>query len=94
LLPGFKPFGSSVCVANAGFPHATHDIDGYMLWEDFNDWMGKNADKYKIEQTSGDTYAVNLFPSLKNKEGIIDVNVLRSNNAGYIIGPRALEMAR
>lgn len=93
-LPGFKPFGSSVGVTEAKFPHATHDIDGYMLESDWEKWYQANKHKYSIETKSGgSTYTINMFPEL-GEEGLIDVNIIRGNERGSITGSRALELAR
>lgn len=89
----FKPFGSAQGVVGAGFPHATHDIDGYMTEEAFEAWRKKNSN-IPINQISSDTYKINLFNDKIGDEGLIDVNVIRSNKRGSITGERALEMYR
>lgn len=91
-MPGFKPFGSASGVVEAGFPHGTHDIDGYMLAKDFEAWRKYNPN-IKVSQKSPDTYAVELFPEA-GEQGIIDVNILQADKNGYVIGDRALQLAR
>ena len=91
-LPGFVPFGSAKGVASAGFPHATHDIDGYMSIADFNAWKAQHPE-LQGKFTSPDTYKIRLFPQA-GEAGDIDINILRSDDNGFVIGDRATEIAR
>lgn len=91
-LPGFVPFGSAKGVASAGLPHATHDIDGYMSIADFNAWKAQHPE-LEGTFTSPDTYKIRLFPQA-GEAGDIDINILRSDDNGFVIGDRATEIAR
>lgn len=91
-LPGFVPFGSAKGVASAGLPHATHDIDGYMSIADFNAWKAQHPELEGVF-TSPDTYKIRLFPQA-GEAGDIDINILRSDDNGFVIGDRATEIAR
>lgn len=95
IFPGFKPFGSASGVTGAGLPHATHDIDGMMTESQWNKWLKANSGKYRIDQTSSDTYKVYIAdPNKYGDEVGIDINVLRANKSGNITGMRALELYR
>jgi hypothetical protein len=89
----FKPFGSSVGVSGARFPHGTHDIDGYMTETAWDKWR-KEHPNVSFLQTSADTYNVSPFGNNFGKAGKIDINVLRSDSRGMATGERANEMYR
>ena len=91
-LPGFVPFGSSVGVAEARFPHATGDIDGYMLESALQQWIKENP---TIQGTwiNPDTYTIHMFPEF-GKAGDIDVNIIQADKKGMATGKRAVELAR
>ena len=90
-IPGFVPYGSSVGVSKARFPHATDDIDGYISEEMFNQWLSSHPD---IEGywKNPDTYTAKLYPF--GKQGEIDMNVIKAGQDGFITGKRAEELAR
>lgn len=96
----FRPFGSSVGVAEAGFPHGTHDIDGFMTRADFDNWHKKHPD-VEMEQINPET--VTVYPWGKKYEiprpgkkpdnaGAIDINIINADSNGFATGERAREL--
>ena len=90
-IPGFVPYGSSVGVSKARFPHATDDIDGYISEEMFNQWLTShpNIEGY---WKNPDTYTAKLYPF--GKQGEIDMNIIKADQDGFMTGKRAEELAR
>ena len=81
LIPGAKPFGSSVNVADAGFPHITHDYDFEMMNSDFQKFIAahpeinytdvgqlKTLHLNKVGKTSSPTdIDLNIIPDASNE---------------------------
>src|SRR5574344_424063 len=81
LIPGAKPFGSSVNVADAGFPHITHDYDFEMMDSDFQKFIAahpeinytdvgqlKTLHLNKVGKTSSPTdIDLNIIPDASNE---------------------------
>lgn len=93
LFPGsgVKVFGSSAGVADAGFPHATHDIDFYITQNELDKLIQKGmlSDRDKINPG---TYTYRLNPSQFGEQGNIDLNVLEQTPNGMATGIRAEEL--
>lgn len=63
LFPGsgVKVFGSSAAVTDAGFPHATHDIDFYITQQSLDDLINKGMLSERDKISPG-TYTYRLKP--------------------------------
>jgi hypothetical protein len=59
---------------------------------DFNAWKAQHPE-LQGTFTSPDTYKIRLFPQA-GEAGDIDINILRSDDNGFVIGDRATEIAR
>ena len=98
-IPGFKPFGSSVGVADAGLPHVTHDIDGFITKSQFEDFKKANPNASIGDRTGqGDTYVwntKNLNINDANAEPYnVDLNIIDIDKNGHSKGSRAEELYR
>ena len=95
LFPGsgIKVFGSSAGVTEAGFPHATHDIDFYITQNQINKLLQSGMLKESDKINSG-TYTYRLNPAQFGEQGNIDLNVLEQTPEGMATGIRAEELFR
>ena len=95
LFPGsgVKVFGSAAGVTDAGFPHATHDIDFYITQKSLDDLISKGMLSEKDRINPG-TYTYKLKPKQFGKQGNIDLNVLEQTPEGMATGLRAEELYR
>lgn len=92
-FPGFTPFGSSVGVADAGFPHVTHDIDGFITKDNFDKIKGFNKTAYRFDRQSNPiTYKINIGDKY-GEAGDIDFNIIdKDPKTGLATGDNALEL--
>lgn len=95
LFPGsgVKVFGSSAGVTDAGFPHATHDIDFYITQQSLDDLISKGMLSER-DQINPGTYTYRLKPEQFGEQGNIDLNVLEQTSEGMATGLRAEELYR
>lgn len=95
LFPGsgVKVFGSSAGVTDAGFPHATHDIDFYITQQSLDDLISKGMLSERDRINPG-TYTYRLKPDQFGEQGNIDLNVLEQTPEGMATGLRAEELYR
>lgn len=103
-FPGSVPFGSSVGVAQAGFPHVTDDIDLFIpeskLAAIEHKYGPRNTWYQKVKAHGTDpgpqTYTVELENGRYGfGKGSIDLNVLYSDpDTGMATGNRAMELFR
>lgn len=95
LFPGsgIKVYGSAAGVTNAGFPHATHDIDFYITQDSLNDLLKRGILSEKDKINPG-TYTYELKPQEFGEQGKIDLNVLEQTPEGFATGLRAEELYR
>lgn len=95
LFPGsgVKVFGSSAGVIDAGFPHATHDIDFYITQQSLDDLIKKGMLSERDKINPG-TYTYRLKPQQFGEQGNIDLNVLEQTPEGMATGLRAEELYR
>ena len=82
-LPGFKPFGSSVGMANIGLPHDVHDIDGFMTLKDFQKLSGKSSPIRYSDNGTPITYKYSLDNGRYGDMGDVDINIV-DNNKNYL----------
>lgn len=101
-FPGSVPYGSSVGVTKARFPHITDDIDLFITEDRLpfieqkygprSEWYQKVGDK---DGTGVQTYTLELENGKYEDSGKIDLNVLYADpNTGNAIGQRSLELFR
>ena len=101
-FPGAVPFGSSVGVTKAGFPHITDDIDLFITEDRLPfieqkygprfGWYQKVGNK---DGTGTQTYTLELENGKYGDSGKIDLNVLYADpNTGNAVGQRSLELFR
>lgn len=102
-FPGSVPFGSSVGVTKAGFPHVTDDIDVFIPESRLSEVEAKYGPRYnwyrKVPANYGDpgpqTYTVQLENRRYGDRAPIDLNVLYADpNTGMATGNRAMELFR
>lgn len=95
LFPGsgVKVFGSSAGVTDAGFPHATHDIDFYITQQSLDDLISKGM-LSESDKINPGTYTYRLKPQQFGEQGNIDLNVLEQTPEGMATGLRAEELYR
>ena len=95
LFPGsgVKVFGSSAGVTDAGFPHATHDIDFYITQQSLDNLISKGMLSERDHINPG-TYTYRLKPEQFGEQGNIDLNVLEQTPEGMATGIRAEELYR
>ena len=102
-FPGSVPFGSSVGVTKAGFPHVTDDIDVFIPESRLSEIETKYGPRYnwyrKVGSAPGDpgpqTYTVQLENGRYGSRAPIDLNVLYADpNTGMATGNRAMELFR
>lgn len=102
-FPGSVPFGSSVGVTKAGFPHVTDDIDVFIPESRLSEVEAKYGPRYnwyrKVGSAPGDpgpqTYTVQLENRRYGDRAPIDLNVLYADpNTGMATGNRAMELFR
>lgn len=95
LFPGsgVKVFGSSAGVTEAGFPHATHDVDFYITQNEIDKLLANGMLK-ESDRINPGTYTYRLKPSEFGEQGNIDLNVLEQTPEGMATGIRAEELFR
>lgn len=95
LFPGsgVKVFGSSAGVTDAGFPHATHDIDFYITQQSLDDLISKGMLSERDRIDPG-TYTYRLKPEQFGEQGNIDLNVIEQTPEGMATGFMAEELYR
>ena len=102
-FPGSVPYGSSVGVAQVGFPHVTDDIDVFIpesrLAEVEAKYGPRNNWYQKVRAYGTDpgpqTYTVQLDNGRYGSRAPIDLNVLYADpNTGMATGNRAMELFR
>ena len=101
-FPGSVPYGSSVGVTKAGFPHITDDIDLFITEDRLPFIEQKYGTRAKWYQKVGDkdgtgvqTYTLELENGKYGDSGKIDLNVLYADpNTGNAVGQRSLELFR
>lgn len=101
-FPGSVPFGSSVGVAKANFPHITDDIDLFIPESRLTNIEQKYGPRTNWQQKVGDkdgtgvqTYKLQLENGKYGDAGDIDLNVLYADpNTGNAVGQRSLELFR
>lgn len=102
-FPGSVPFGSSVGVTKAGFPHVTDDIDVFIPESRLAEVEAKYGPRHnwyrKVGSAPGDpgpqTYTVQLENGRYGSRAPIDLNVLYADpNTGMATGNRAMELFR
>ena len=102
-FPGSVPYGSSVGVTKAGFPHVTDDIDVFIPESRLSEVEAKYGPRYnwyrKVGSAPGDpgpqTYTVQLENRRYGDRAPIDLNVLYADpNTGMATGNRAMELFR
>lgn len=95
LFPGsgIKVFGSSAGVTEAGFPHATHDIDFYITQNQINKLLQRGILE-ESDRINPGTYTYRLNPSQFGEQGNIDLNVIEQTPEGMATGVRAEELFR
>lgn len=95
LFPGsgVKVFGSSAGVTEAGFPHATHDVDFYITQNEIDKLLASGMLK-ESDRINPGTYTYRLNPSQFGEQGNIDLNVLEQTPEGMATGIRAEELFR
>lgn len=102
-FPGSVPYGSSVGVAQVGFPHVTDDIDVFIPESRLAEVEAKYGPRYnwyrKVGSAPGDpgpqTYTVQLDNGRYGSRAPIDLNVLYADpNTGMATGNRAMELFR
>ena len=102
-FPGSVPYGSSVGVTKAGFPHVTDDIDVFIpesrLAEVETKYGPRDTWYRKVPAYNGDpgpqTYTVQLENRRYGDRAPIDLNVLYADpNTGMATGNRAMELFR
>lgn len=95
LFPGsgVKVFGSSAGVTEAGFPHATHDIDFYITQNEINKLLEKGI-LSESDRINPGTYTYRHNPSQFGEQGNIDLNVIEQTPEGMATGIRAEELYR
>ena len=93
LFPGsgVKVFGSSAGVTEAGFPHATHDIDFYITQNEINKLLEKGI-LSESDRINPGTYTYRHNPSQFGEQGNIDLNVIEQTPEGMATGIRAEEL--
>ncbi len=95
LFPGsgVKVFGSSAGVTEAGFPHATHDIDFYITQNEIDKLLEKGI-LSESDIINPGTYTYRHNPAQFGEQGNIDLNVLEQTPEGMATGIRAEELYR
>ena len=95
LFPGsgVKVFGSSAGVTEAGFPHATHDIDFYITQNEIDKLLQKGV-LSESDRINPGTYTYRHNPVQFGEQGNIDLNVLEQTPDGMATGIRAEELYR
>lgn len=95
LFPGsgIKVFGSSAGVTEAGFPHATHDIDFYITQNEIDKLLQRGVLSERDRINPG-TYTYRHNPAQFGEQGNIDLNVLEQTPEGMATGIRAEELYR
>lgn len=95
LFPGsgIKVFGSSAGVTEAGFPHATHDVDFYITQKEIDKLLASGMIR-ESDRINPGTYTYRLNPQQFGEQGNIDLNVLEQTPEGMATGVRAEELFR
>lgn len=88
-IPGFKPFGSSVGVANRAIVHNTHDIDGYITRKVLKQLQDRGL---VVETAPGETYLYKVGGGKYGEAGNVDLNVLGIDQNGVLLNDRSREM--
>lgn len=102
LFPGsgIKVFGSSAGVTEAGFPHATHDIDFYITQKQMDAIRKANPSAFSPRESSAvhpddvDTWIHRIEGGKFGDSGDIDLNVIKADKNGFATGERAEELFR
>lgn len=92
-VPGFKPFGSAEGVSEGALSHNTHDIDGYLSREAFEEFR-KTHPVSKRAGTNGNTYIYNVENGKYGEAGNIDLNIVDVGKDGTINNSRTAELYR
>lgn len=100
LFPGsgVKLFGSSAGVTQAGFPHATHDIDFYITKKQMDAIRAKNPSAFQVRTSTGpndddvSTWLYKIENGKYGEAGDIDLNVIGETPEGLATGIRAEEL--
>lgn len=92
-VPGFKPFGSAEGVSEGALSHNTHDIDGYLSREAFEEFR-KTHPVSERPGTSGNTYIYNVGDGKYGEAGNIDLNIIDIGKDGTINNSRTAELYR
>lgn len=95
LFPGsgVKVYGSSAGVTEAGFPHATHDIDFYITQNEIDKLLQRGV-LSESDRSNPGTYTYKHNPDQFGEQGNIDLNVLEQTPDGMATGIRAEELYR
>ena len=95
LFPGsgVKVFGSSAGVTEAGFPHATHDIDFYITQNELDKLLQRGI-LSESDRINPGTYTYRHNPAQFGEQGNIDLNVIEQTPEGMATGVRAEELYR
>lgn len=92
-IPGFKQFGSAEGVSEGALSHNTHDIDGYMSREAFENFR-KTHPVSERSNTNGNTYIYNVGDGKYGEAGNIDLNIIDVDKDGVINNSRTAELYR
>ena len=92
-IPGFKQFGSAEGVSEEALSHNTHDIDGYMSREAFENFR-KSHSVSERPNTNGNTYIYNVGDGKYGEAGNIDLNIIDVDKDGVINNDRTAELYR
>lgn len=92
-VPGFKPFGSAEGVSEGALSHNTHDIDGYLSREAFEEFR-KTHPVSERAGTNGNTYIYNVGGGKYGEAGNIDLNIIDVGKDGTINNSRTAELYR
>ena len=80
-----KAYGSSVTVTESGLPHATHDIDLYVLDSALADYEAVNGVlPWKSEGLIGITKELSLDGGIYGNSGNIDLNIVKTKPDGTL----------
>lgn len=92
-VPGFKPFGSAEGVSEGALSHNTHDIDGYLSREAFEEFK-KTHPVSERAGAKGNTYIYNVGNGKYGEAGNIDLNIIDVGKDGTINNSRTAELYR